>query len=82
MCVFVRCFQLLLVDMRVLVGVSVVAVLMLVLDVFMIVLNMRVRVHDVPVGVLMGMRCTGHQLLHPGGIRSDWRGSQNHMGRN
>lgn len=44
------------VDMRVLVGLSIVAVLMCVLDMLMIMLEMRMRVRHVPVRMLMSVR--------------------------
>ncbi|HVE95663.1 MAG TPA: hypothetical protein VNA67_01545 [Pseudonocardiaceae bacterium] len=52
--------KVLLVNMRVLMGLSVVTVLVSMLDVFMIVHGVRVRMRHVPVRVLMGVLCCGH----------------------
>lgn len=60
MCVFVSFLKVLLVNMQVLMGLSVVTVLMRMLDVFMIVHNVRVSMRHVLVGVLMGVLCRGH----------------------
>lgn len=62
--VLVRTFEVLLVDMRVPVGLSVVTVFVLVLNVFMIVQDVRMRMCHIPVSVLMGVLPTGHRLLH------------------
>lgn len=58
MCVFVNVLEGLLVDMLVRMGLFVVAVFMLVLDVLVIVQNVRVGMRHIPVRVLMGV------LLH------------------
>ena len=58
--VFVSVLKVLFVDVRVLVGLSAVTVLVLVLDVLMIVQDVRVRMRHVPVCVLMGVLCCGH----------------------
>jgi hypothetical protein len=55
----VRVLKAAVMDMRMLVGLSVVAVLVPVLNMPMIMHKMRVSVHHVPVRVLMSMRC-GH----------------------
>ncbi len=57
---FVSVLKVLLVNMRVLMGLSVVTVLVSMLDVFMIVHGVRVRMRHVPVRVLMGVLCCGH----------------------
>ena len=58
--VLVSVLKVLLVNMRVLMGLSFVTVLVCMLDVFMIVHNVRVSMRHVPVGVLMGVLCRGH----------------------
>jgi hypothetical protein len=58
--VFVSVLKVLLVDMQVLMVLSVVTVLVRMLDMFMIVHNVRVRMSHVPVRVLMGVLWFGH----------------------
>lgn len=58
--VFVSFLKVPLVNMQVLMGLSVVTVLVGMLDVFMIVHNVRVSMRRVPVRVLMGVLCCGH----------------------
>ncbi len=66
MAVLVIVGQLALVDVAVLVGGPVVAVLVLVLDVLMVVLGVDVLVHRVVVGVLMGVWLRVRVLLGHG----------------
>jgi hypothetical protein len=64
-CVFVSVLNVFLMDMWVLVSLSVMAVLMLVLDVVMIMQGVRVRMRHILVRMLMSMLCCGHRLLRP-----------------
>lgn len=58
--VVVSVLKLLLVNVRMLVSLCVVTVFVFVLDVLMIVQDVRVRMRHVPVRVLMGVLCCGH----------------------
>jgi hypothetical protein len=60
--VFVSVHKFIVVGMRVRVGLSVVTVFVLVLDVVMIVQDVRVRMRYVPVRVLMTVLCCGHSF--------------------
>jgi hypothetical protein len=60
--VLVNVLEILFVDVRVGVGLPVVAVFMLVLNVFVIVQDMRVRMRHIPMSVLMAVLHSGHRL--------------------